>query len=179
MLHWGMLHRTITLIGMPGAGKSTIGVLLAKHVGLNFVDTDLLIQVREDHTLQEILDTRGYLELRHIEEQVLLDMPLDATLVATGGSAVYSKAGMARLGAAGPVVYLSAARPVLEQRISAHLARGIAAPPEHTFADVFAERVPLYEQAADLTIAADQGSAEETAAAIATALAGLSPAGQG
>ena len=97
-----MKHSTISLIGMPGAGKSTIGVLLAKELGLSFVDTDLIIQVRHNASLQELLDDHGHLQLRYYEEEVLLDIPLAHTLVATGGSAVYSEAAMRRLRHAGP-----------------------------------------------------------------------------
>ena len=165
-----MHHKTVTLIGMPGAGKSTVGVLLAKHVGLNFVDSDLLIQVREGETLQQLLDAQGYLALRRAEEDVLLEMPLVNYLVATGGSAVYSDAGMQRLQAAGPIVYLQCALPALEQRIRSNRARGIAAPPGHDFPAIYAERCPLYERFADLTIAADADSAEDVAHRIAREL---------
>ena len=76
---------TISLVGMPGAGKSTVGVLLAKMTGLRFIDTDLDIQVREEATLQEILEQKDYRYLRQVEEEVLLDIPLDHALVSTGG----------------------------------------------------------------------------------------------
>ena len=155
---------------MPGAGKSTIGVLLAKRIGLNFVDSDLLIQVHENQTLQEILDSRGYRALRQVEEEILMEMPLDNYLVATGGSAVYSAGSMRRFKEAGPVVWLSASLSVLEERVRAHIARGIAAPPGQDFATVYAERVPLYERYADITVPADAATAEETAARIAREL---------
>jgi shikimate kinase len=165
-----MLHQTVTLIGMPGAGKSTVGVLLAKRIGLNFVDSDLLIQVREGETLQSLVDRRGYLELRRIEEIVLLEMALDAALVATGGSAVYSEASMSRLQTAGPVVYLRGSLPVLEERVRSNLLRGIAAPPGQDFAAIYEERTPLYARFADITASVDAGSAEAIAAGIATEL---------
>lgn len=165
-----MLYKTITMIGMPGAGKSTVGVLLAKRVGLNFVDSDLLIQVREDQTLQQILDSRGHLALRAIEEAILLDMPLAGYLVATGGSAVYSEASMSRFRDSGPVVYLAAALESLTARVQAHPDRGIAAPPGQDFAAVYAERVPLYERHATLTVAADSAPAEAVAEMIAREL---------
>ena len=170
MLHWAMLHETVSLIGMPGAGKSTVGVLLAKRVGLNFVDSDLLIQVREGRTLQELVDTRGYQVLREIEEAVLLEMALASFLVATGGSAVYSAPSMRRLKTAGPVVYLQASLPVLEERVGSNRLRGIAAPAGQDFAAIHAERTPLYESFADITVSVDSGSAEAIAAGIASAL---------
>lgn len=165
-----MLHHTITLIGMPGAGKSTVGVLLAKRAGLNFVDTDLLIQVHQGEPLQTTVDSRGYLFVRELEEEILLDMPLDSYLVATGGSAVYGVNAMRRLGEAGPVVYLSAPLEILELRVAGHSARGIACAPGQSFADTFAERAPLYEQYADLAIPTESSSVEDIATQIARQL---------
>ncbi len=102
-----MTNQNIVLIGMPGAGKSTIGVLLAKETAFDFVDTDVLIQVRQGKMLQQILDESGYLSLREIEQQVLLELELSRHIVATGGSAVYSDAGMANLMQQGLVVFWS------------------------------------------------------------------------
>ena len=163
---------TVTLIGMPGAGKSTVGVLLAKRLGLNFTDGDLLIQVRQGEPLQATVDRLGYLAVREIEEQVLMEAVLEHTLVATGGSAVYSDAAMDRLKAAGPVIYLRAPLSLLEARVSAHPDRGIACPPGHGLADVYRERTPLYERFADITVDCDSLSAEDIAARLAAQLAG-------
>ena len=165
-----MTHNTITLIGMPGAGKSSVGVLLAKQVGLNFVDTDLLIQVQVGKTLQEIMDEQGHNRLRSLEQEVLLGAPLDKMLVATGGSAVYSKPGMQRLQSAGPVVFISVPLPVLDSRIDNEDQRGIARSPGQSFADIYAERLPLYEKYADVTVAGDAGSVESIATMIARQL---------
>ncbi len=154
---------TISLIGMPGAGKSTVGVILAKLAGLRFVDSDLDIQVREDATLQEILEAKGYLRLREIEEEVLLDLPLDHALVSTGGSVVYSERIMQRLKAAGPVVYLEADLATLEQRVMAAAHRGIASDSAQSFADIYAERTPLYERYADFSVSSCRGSADDVA----------------
>lgn len=151
---------------MPGAGKSTVGVLLAKHLGLNFVDTDLLIQVRHHATLQEIIDARGYLELRELEQQVLLAMPLEDSLISTGGSAVYSAVAMRRLAKAGPLVHIDVPMAVLQQRIDAEDGRGIARPPGQDLAGVFQERDPLYQQFANFTVSGANLSAEATARAI-------------
>ena len=98
----GPIPDTISLIGMPGAGKSTVGVILAKLAGLRFADTDLEIQLRAGATLQEILERDGHLHLRALEEQVLLALPLDGAIISTGGSVVYSEAIMRRLREAGP-----------------------------------------------------------------------------
>ncbi len=164
-------HQTISLIGMPGAGKSTVGVLLAKHCGLLFNDSDLDIQAREGMTLQEILELRGHMALRQVEEEVLLAIPIDNTVLSTGGSVVYSEAIMARLSAAGPVVYLNVDRATLEARVAAAPPRGMASNPNTTYADIFRERVPLYERYADITIDASDSSPEAIALRIADQLA--------
>lgn len=137
---------------MPGCGKSTVGVLLAKLCGKRFVDTDLDIQQREGATLQAILETHGHHYLRDVEQAVLLDIALDDAVIATGGSVVYSRAGMTRLAAAGPRVYIDTHLAALQARVAAGPARGIASPPDQTLAEVYAERTPLYRQYADLTI---------------------------
>ena len=165
-----MSHLTISLIGMPGAGKSTVGVLLAKQIGYNFLDSDLVIQVRNDATLQQILDRDGHDRLRQLEEDVLLDIALDHTLLATGGSAVYSAASMARLASAGPVVFLDVPLQVLAQRVDNEADRGIAKSPDQSFSDVFEERQPLYQRYADIRVDADNGSAESVAREIARLL---------
>ena len=157
---------TISLIGMPGAGKSTVGVILAKLTGHRFRDTDLDIQVREQATLQEIVEQAGYLELRAIEEQVLLTLPLDLSIISTGGSVVYSDQSVQRLRAAGPIVYLEVDLPTLERRVAAAPLRGIASDPGDSFAQIYAERTPLYQGHADFTVNAAGGTADEVAAAI-------------
>lgn len=156
-----MKHSTISLIGMPGAGKSTIGVLLAKELGLSFVDSDLVIQVRHDATLQTLLNQQGHLQLRQFEAEVLLEIPLTRTLLATGGSAVYSDAAMQRLRAAGPIVFIDVPLHTLEKRIDNEATRGIAREPGQSFAAVYLERLPLYQRYADLTIAAEKLTAQE------------------
>jgi shikimate kinase len=144
--------QSVVLIGMPGAGKSTIGVLLAKELGLGFVDTDLLIQTREGRTLQEILDGSDYLNLRRIEEEVMLAHDFHGEVVATGGSAVYSEAGMDHLSECGPVVYLDVPLEVLRRRIHNYDTRGIARRPDQSFAELFEERTALYRRHADVTV---------------------------
>jgi shikimate kinase len=161
-----MPSATVSLIGMPGAGKSTVGVLLAKRLGLDFVDTDLLIQVRHHATLQEIVDARGYLELRKLEEEVLLEMTLEDRVVSTGGSAVYSETAMRRLAAAGPLVHIDVPLEVLRTRIIDESGRGIARPPGQDLEGVFGEREPLYRAYANFTVADPALSAEATALAI-------------
>ena len=157
---------TINLIGMPGAGKSTVGVLLAKLTGLRFTDTDLEIQVREAATLQQIVERDGYRRLRAIEQEILLAIPLDKAVISTGGSVVYSEPAMRRLQAAGPTVYLAADLSTLEQRVAAAPLRGIASNSGDSFAQVYAERTPLYQRYADLTVDAAAHSPDALAAQI-------------
>ena len=140
------------LIGMPGAGKSTLGVLLAKKLGMDFVDTDILIQSRTGKTLQQLLDEKDYLHLRRVEEQVLLDIHNCNAVIATGGSAVYSQAAVAHLKKNGLLVYLQASREILKKRIHDYETRGIAGRPGQCFASLYDERTLLYERYADVTI---------------------------
>lgn len=143
---------SIVLIGMPGAGKSTLGVLLAKKLGRDFIDTDLAIQVREGKTLQQILDQSGYLKLRAIEEQVLLSQDISNKVIATGGSAVYSSAAMQRLKQAGTIVFLDVPLDELRNRIYDYDQRGIARRPEQSFEELFSERRALYLKYANARI---------------------------
>ncbi|MDO8861035.1 shikimate kinase [Haliea sp. E1-2-M8] len=166
--------RTISLIGMPGAGKSTVGVLLAKLSGLDFNDTDLEIQVQAGATLQEIIDSRGHIVLRALEEEILLAVPLTHTVIATGGSVVYSDRIMQRLKQAGPVVYLDVPLSTLEARVAAAPPRGIASDVGYSYADVFRERTPLYRRYADFTVATEGRDPQDVAMEILTRLRGAS-----
>ncbi|OUS26828.1 shikimate kinase [Gammaproteobacteria bacterium 45_16_T64] len=149
-------RQSVILIGMPGAGKSTLGILLAKELGLDFLDTDVAIQVREQRSLQDILDADGYLSLRNVEEQVLLATECHQKVIATGGSAVYSEKGMTYLKSCGPVVYLEVPLDELRRRIHNYETRGIARRPEQSFDDLFEERQRLYRQYADVTVDCDK-----------------------
>lgn len=143
----------IVLIGMPGAGKSTVGIVLAKQTARDFVDTDVLIQTSRQCSLQDIMDGDGYQALRQIEEQVLLGINVQNHVIATGGSAAYSEVGMHHLKAYGRVVFLEVELATLRQRIHDFDTRGIAKRPEQTFADLFEERFQLYTRYADVTVA--------------------------
>ncbi len=157
---------TISLIGMPGAGKSTVGVVLAKLAGLRFIDTDIDLQVRAGAPLQQILERDGYQQLRALEQDVLLALDLQGAVVATGGSAVYSAAAMHRLRQAGPVVYLDVDLATLQRRVAAAPPRGIACDVGLQFAEIHAERCPLYQRYADLTVDAGSAGADTVAATI-------------
>jgi shikimate kinase len=142
----------IILIGMPGAGKSTIGVRLASQRSMPLIDTDRLIEQREGLTLQAILDQRGYLALREIEAQVLINHCFTGQIVATGGSAVYGAEAMAHLKSFGPCVFLDIPLEEILRRVQNLDSRGIAGPSGSSLAEVYAERLPLYRQYADIII---------------------------
>ena len=154
-------HENIILIGMPGAGKSTLGVGLAKAVGYDFIDTDLLIQRQAGMTLGDYLHNHGYQALRRLEAEVILGLDSTSTVIATGGSAVYSDEAMYHLKASGYVVYLQCTLEVLDGRIASMSDRGIAAPSGQTLADVQAERIPRYEHFADLTVEVSRHDMEQ------------------
>ncbi len=147
-----MTRQSAILIGMPGAGKSTLGILLAKELGLGFLDTDVAIQVKTQKTLQEILEEQGYLALRQVEEEVLLETDCHEKVIATGGSAVYSNKGMEYLKSCGVVIYLEVPIEQLRQRIHNYETRGIARRPDQTFEELFEERAALYNRYADIKI---------------------------
>lgn len=145
-------HSNIVLIGMPGSGKSTVGVILAKMTSRDFVDTDVLIQTSHRRTLQDIVDEDGYAALRKVEEDALLGLAVRNHVIATGGSAVYSDRAMAYLKSAGIVVFLDADLLTLQSRVADFGKRGLAKPPDQSFAALFQERVPLYRKHADISI---------------------------
>ena len=152
----------IILIGMPGAGKSTVGVLLAKLTGRQFLDVDLLIQEREGRLLQEILDGQGIPAFLEIEERAVRSIQCRRHVIAPGGSAVCRPAAAEHLKALGTVVYLRVSLEELTRRIQNMATRGIASEPGQTLEDIMAYRVPLYEKYADLVMdcPAGQGLAE-------------------
>ncbi len=156
----------IILIGMPGAGKSTIGVILAKQSARDYVDTDVLIQLAEKKSLQQILDEAGYMELRRIEERVLLEFDCRNHIIATGGSAVYSDAAMQHLKANGIAVFLQVELEELKKRLIDMDTRGIAQRPGQSFAELYQERQRLYRRYADLTIDCTHKGQEEISMAI-------------
>ncbi|HET6418683.1 MAG TPA: shikimate kinase [Geobacteraceae bacterium] len=156
----------IILTGMPGSGKSTIGVILAKLTGRDFIDTDILIQTAEGRTLQDIVDKDGHMALRRIEEDILLDITCRRHVIATGGSAVYSRRAMEHLVSDGVIVFLDADIDTLESRVKDFTRRGLAKRPDQSFADLFAERVPLYRKYAEITATCAGQSYEEVCARI-------------
>lgn len=156
-----MMDDNIILIGMPGCGKSTVGIVLAKTAGMGFVDTDILIQLQEARTLQDIVDTDGYLHLREIEQRVILGFHALNTVVATGGSAVYSERAIHHLKEHGRTVYLDVPLEELERRVGDYTQRGLAKHPDQSFDELFAERTRLYLQHADLHLPYDGQTPED------------------
>jgi shikimate kinase len=151
----------IILIGMPGSGKSTVGVILAKATVKNFLDTDLLIQQVEKRTLQDIVDADGHMALRAVEERVLLGIDCRNQVIATGGSAAYSEPAMNHLKRLGITVFLHADLEALRARIHNYETRGLAKRPEQSFQDLFTERLALYQRYADITVAGSQLSQDQ------------------
>ena len=154
--------RNLILTGMPACGKSTLGVVLAKTLGMKFVDTDLLIQEVENCKLQEIIDKRGMQEFLRIEEKVLSEIEAENSIISTGGSAVYSDKAMKHLGSIGDVVYIKLSLDEIERRLNNIKTRGIAMKPGETLADLYNMRVPLYEKYADITIETEGMGIEES-----------------
>lgn len=142
----------IVLIGMPGSGKSTVGVILAKLMSLDFVDTDVLIQTSQRRSLQDIVDREGHMVLRRIEEEILLGLDCRNCVIATGGSAAYSHSAMTHLKSDGVVVFLDVDLPTLESRVGDFETRGLAKRADQSFAELFEERFGLYTEYADLTV---------------------------
>ena len=142
----------IILIGMPGCGKSTVGVLLAKNLGLDFLDCDLLIQQTEGKLLHEIITQQGGEGFLEIENRILSGITATRTVISTGGSAVYGKEAMAHLRRLGHVIYLKIDYPTLERRLGDYSHRGVVVREGGTLYDMYCERTALYEQYADAVI---------------------------
>ena len=151
-MHTGDLMNNIVLIGLPAAGKSTLGVILAKTLGLNFIDTDIVIQERTGRLLQDIIDREGPAVFKAIEEQAILDTRFHHAVIATGGSVVFSKRAMHHLKSGGVAVYVKISFTEMEKRLKNITTRGIVLAPGESLSDMYAERIPLYEKYADITI---------------------------
>lgn len=161
------MKTNLTLIGMPGAGKSTIGIILAKNLSLGFIDTDVLIQINHQKSLQQILDESGHLGLRAIEEEEILKLNVGRHVIATGGSAAYSDKAMTHLKAISTIVFLEVSFHEIERRIRNFDTRGIAKAKNQTFRELYDERQVLYRKYAELTVSCDGMDQEEVAAHIA------------
>ena len=156
------MKNNIILIGMPGSGKSTLGVLLAKSIGYSFIDSDLVIQKREGRKLFEIINDIGLDGFIGCEERAILSIDTDGTVIATGGSAVLSEKAMAYLSTNGKIVYLKVSPLDLEKRIKNIKTRGIVMSKNETIYDVYRVRSPLYEKYADITVELDNSHIEDS-----------------
>lgn len=159
-------EENIILIGMPGAGKSTCGVLAAKMLLKNFFDTDLLIQSMESKRLQQIIDEKGVEAFKKAEEQAVLSLDIKGTVIATGGSVVYSEKAMRHLKSMGKVIYMHLSFEEMKKRIVNLSTRGIVLENGETLLDMYNERLPLYEKYADYVIDCDGNSIDLTVAEI-------------
>lgn len=146
------MKSNITLIGMPGAGKSTLGIILAKTLAMGFIDTDVLIQINRQKTLQAIIDESDHLNLRSIEEEEILKINISNHVIATGGSAAYSEKAMNYLSGISTVIFLKVDYEEIERRIQNFETRGIAKSDDQTFRELYQERQNLYQKYAELTI---------------------------
>lgn len=153
--------KNIILIGMPGAGKSTVGVVLAKRMGYAFVDADLVIQSREGKLLHEIISERGVEGFWRVEESVGESIEAERTVIATGGSAVYGPKAMAHYKQIGTVVYLSLPLDEIRERLGDLNERGVTLREGQDLSGLYRERIPLYEKYADVTVACEGLSIRE------------------
>jgi shikimate kinase len=162
----------IILIGMPGAGKSTVGVLLAKRLGYHFVDTDLLLQTRQQCRLQQIIAQMGLEAFKGIEAEALCSLEATHSVIATGGSAVYSERAMSHLKKLGQLVFIDIPLEELLGRVNDMDNRGLVIGPGETYEHLYAERQPLYNKYAELTISGGGLTVETVAAEIEQSVCG-------
>ena len=146
----------IVLIGMPGAGKSSVGVVLAKHLGYHFVDSDLVIQEEEGRLLHELIEEYGLEGFLELEDRINSSLSYNKTVIATGGSAIYGKQGMEHFAATGTIVYLKLSPKTIRRRLGDLHQRGVALKEGQTLEQLYEERIPLYEKYSDLTIDAEK-----------------------
>ena len=160
------MKNNIVLIGMPGVGKSTVGVILAKVLGYQFLDADLVIQEQEGKLLHEIIEEKGTDGFIRVENRVNASLDTDKTIIATGGSVVYGTEAMEHLKEIGQVVYLEVSFEELEKRLADIKGRGVVIRACQTLKDLYLERTPLYEKYADVTVNEEGLGVEETVDAL-------------
>ena len=158
--------KNIVLIGMPGAGKSTVGVVLAKNMGMLFLDSDICIQEQEQCLLHEIITQKGLAGFIEVENRVNASLLVENSIIATGGSVVYGKEAMEHLKQIGTVVYLKLPYEEVAERLGDLNKRGVAVREGQTLVNLYEERVPLYEKYADITIDCHAKSIREIVAEI-------------
>ena len=163
-----IMSKSVTLIGMPGAGKSTVGVVLAKRLGYAFVDADLIIQQKEGRLLHQLIEERGLEGFLDIENRINASLSPQSAVIATGGSVVYGKEAMEHLVQTTTVIYLQLRLEALAQRLGDLRKRGVVLRKGQSLEELYEERVPLYRQYAHITIDCEKkdisGIIEEIAA---------------
>ena len=159
-------RKNITLIGMPGCGKSTLGVILAKAINYDFLDSDLLIQKKMGIKLQEIINQYGNDRFKDIEEEVNASIEVKDTVIATGGSVVYGEKAMEHLKNISTVIYLRLSVNEILKRIDNIKTRGISMKPGETLVDIYNKRVPLYEKYADIVVDCNDMNTSQALSAI-------------
>lgn len=152
----------IVLIGMPGVGKSTIGVILAKVLGYKFIDTDLIIQEKEQKLLSQIIAESGVDGFIKIEDKINSELRADKSVIATGGSVIYGKNAMKNLKSIGKVIYLKQNFDSIQKRVDNIKGRGVVLKENQTFEDLYKERAILYDKYADITVEEGSMDVEET-----------------
>ena len=169
-ISYNKIMDNLVLIGMPSSGKSTAGVLLAKRIGYGFIDTDLIIQGEQGALLSEIIEREGAERFLAIEERVNKGIAAVRCVIATGGSVCYSPRAMEHLKKLGKVVYLQLSEGEVARRIPDLCKRGVVMRGKiKTLGELYAERAPLYEKYADVTVHCDGQTIDETVAAVAAA----------
>jgi shikimate kinase len=152
----------LILVGMPACGKSIVGVVLAKTLNMDFMDTDILIQTKEGRLLQEMIDLYGNDYFCRAEENVLRHIDAAGTVIATGGSAIHYPEALTHLKKNGVVIYLKVSLETILERLDNITTRGVTLAPGETLTELYHRRIPLYEARSDITIEADKLSVEQT-----------------
>lgn len=160
------MKQNLTLIGMPGAGKSTIGIVLAKVLGYDFIDSDLLIQKEEGRLLWQIIDSEGIDAFNRIEERINSQINVTRSVIATGGSVVYGVKAMEHLRDISTVIYLKVNCSTLKRRLGDLTKRGVVLKPGQTLQSLYEERSPLYETYAHITVNVSNKTVQQSVAAI-------------
>lgn len=169
-----MIKSNLVFIGMPAVGKSTVGVVVAKRLGKQFVDTDLLIQAQEEKLLREIIAEAGEEGFLRIENQVNRDLNVKNAVISPGGSVVYCEEAMKHYKEIGTVVYLKASYQTIKKRIKSPKKRGVVLKEGQTFRDLYEERVKLFEKYADIIVCEDGYLIEQTIENVLNAVENLS-----